>query len=313
MNRLPPLKALQAFRHAGECGSFKEAAEQLHVTQAAISQQIRSLEEHLDVRLFQRKTREVSLTPEGQTLLSHISKAFRHIETGVLELSKDPYPDQLTLSALPSFAARWLVPRLGFFQQHAEDINIRLTPSLGLASFDDKSLDLAIRFGTGDYPGLESRLLLEDYLLPVCHPSLFDPEQPIRPQLTRMPMLIDQAPDVQFISAEVEEALGFSMEKSKSKLYVSDANMLVEALLSAQGLAMMRFSLVYELLQRGQLICPEAVAVKSAYSFFLVAPPAHFQRDKIIRFEHWLREELRVIEAGWLAFSQQHDLQDLYG
>ncbi len=104
--------------------------------------------------------------------------------------------------------------------------------------------------------------------MPVCHPSLFDPEQPIRPQLTRMPMLIDQAPDVQFISAEVEEALGFSMEKSKSKLYVSDANMLVEALLSAQGLAMMRFSLVYELLQRGQLICPEAVAVKSAYSFF---------------------------------------------
>ncbi|WP_261841448.1 LysR family transcriptional regulator [Aliamphritea ceti] len=312
MNRLPPLKALQAFRHAGESGSFKEAAEQLHVTQAAISQQIRGLEEHLDIRLFQRKTREVSLTPEGQILLNHISKAFRHIETGVLELSKDPYPDQLTLSALPSFAARWLVPRLGFFQQHAEDISIRLSPSLGLASFDDKSLDLAIRFGIGEYPGLESRLLLEDYLLPVCHPSLLDPEQPVKPQLTKMPMLIDQAPDVQFISAEVEVALGFSMEKSKSKLYVSDANMLVEALLSAQGLAMMRFSLVYELLQRGQLICPAAVAVKSAYSFFMVAPPAHFQREKIIRFESWLKEELKVIENGWQTFSQQHDLKDLH-
>jgi LysR family glycine cleavage system transcriptional activator len=304
MIRLPPLKALLAFRHAAEALSFKLAAERLHVTQAAISQQIKTLEQHLGLSLFRRLTREVELTPEGQQLLPFVSQAFATLEQGVAGLGQDLQPNRLTLSVLPSFASRWLVPRLGAFQALYPDVTIHLTPNLALASFEATDLDLAVRFGRGKYPGLSARLLQHEYLLPVCHPSLIDSERSIAEQLVLLPLLADDAPDMEGVWSQFEQAMGLSLPLESTRLYVSDATMLVEALLSGQGFAMLRFSLAYELLQRGQLICPVPIYLKSDFDYYLVAPEAYFQRPKVRQFESWIRQEVEVIETSWQRFQQ---------
>ncbi|MEH6580112.1 MAG: LysR substrate-binding domain-containing protein [Amphritea sp.] len=302
MKRLPPLKALLAFRYAAEAQSFKIAAQHLHVTPAAISQQIKTLEQHFGMMLFRRLTREVELTKEGRQLLPYISKAFTIMEDGVAALAQDPEPNRLTLTVLPSFAGRWLVPRLGGFQQQMPDVNIHLSPSLGLASFDASDLDLAIRFGRGEYPGLTSRLLLEEYLLPVCHPSLIQQDRPIPQQLAELPLLADDAPDMENVWPKFQQALGVQLRQEATRLHVSDSTMLVEAVLSGQGFAMLRYSLAYELLERGHLICPIPIYLKSEFDFYLVAPEANFQRHKVRQFEDWLRQEIKVIDTSWTAF-----------
>ena len=302
MKRLPPLKALHAFRYAAEAQSFKVAAQQLNVTQAAISQQIKTLEEQLDVKLFQRLTREVVLTPEGMKLLPYVSKAFMTLEEGVMDLAQDPNPNRLTLSALPSFAGRWLVPRLGLYQQQMPDVALNLQPCIDLINFERGEPDLAIRFGRGDYPGLTVKPLLKEYLLPVCHPSLLDMGQPISPQLAELPLLADDCPDIDEAWSEFQRVIGMPFRHESTQLHVTDAAMLVEALLCGQGFGILRFSLAYDLLERGQLVCPFPVYLSSAFDYYLVAPEAHFQRPKVKRFESWLGEEIKVIEQSWERF-----------
>jgi len=304
MTRLPPLKSLQAFRAAGNSQSFKLAAAQLHVTPTAISQQIKTLEQYLGLSLFKRLTREVELTVEGRQLLPFIDQAFVSMEDGIGRLALDPEPNKLSMTVLPSFAGRWLVPRLGSFQQALPELTISLSPSLGLISFDNSDLDLAIRFGRGQYLGLSSRLLLEDYLLPVCHPALINTKQAALSQLVKLPYLRDAAPDMEVALAEFQQTLGVTF--AKESLYLSDSTMLVEAVLSGQGFAMLRYSLVYELLERGQLVCPVDSYLKSNYDFYLVAPPLHFKRAKVQQFETWLRSELKAITSSWHKFKQQH-------
>lgn len=311
MTRLPSLKALQAFRHAAEMKSFKLAAEQLYVSQAAISQQIKTLEQQLEVTLFHRLTRDIELTREGQQLLPYVSKAFHNLEQGIDRLNDDPAPQQLTLSTLPSFASRWLVPRLGNFQSQEEDLSIHISPGIRLDSFDDSALDLAIRFGKGDYPGLSSRLLMRDYILPVCHPSLINPNRPAAEQLKQLPLLTDDAPDMKDLWPLFETALGLPDTPKTHRLQVTDSNILVEALLSGQGVAAARFSLVYELIERGQLTCPLPIYLPSSFDYYLVAPEHHFKRPKVQRFEHWLRQQTDEISRRWELFSPR--LQPIHG
>lgn len=304
MTRLPNLKALQAFRHAGELQSFKAAAQRLHVTQAAISQQIKILEQQLGVALFRRLTREVALTPEGEQLLQAVSQGFALLEQGVAQLTDDPNPSLLTISTLPSFASRWLVPRLGRLQQAAPQLTVNLSPSLRLATFTGQTLDVAVRFGSGNYPGLRAVKIFEEYLIPVCHPHLLDTSQPIAPQLARLPLLLDDAPDMTTAWEDFQQQSGIVLEQSLARLQVTDSNMLVEAVLAGQGLSLLRYSLTHELLARGQLVCPLPLWLKSRYDYYLVAPEAHFKRAKVQQFEQWLRAEFATTQSAWQQFQR---------
>ncbi len=306
MQRLPPLNALRVFRHAAENLSFKETAEQLHVTQAAVSQQIRLLESQLDRQLFRRLNREVSLTPDGQQLLPFVQRGFNALEEGIASLQQDPDPNLLTISALPSFASRWLMPNLGDFQRQYPQLNIRISPTLGLDDFTDSGTDLAIRYGQGEYPGLQSRLLLEDHLLPVCHPGLLDERRPLKEQLRDLPVLIDDGPDLDRAWQEFLSELQLPSDGRRAPLGVSDSGLLVEAVLCGQGLSMLRFSLAYQLLERGQLVCPLHWHFESPYRFYLVAPERHFERPKVRRFEHWIRDGVAEIEASWQRFISKN-------
>lgn len=305
MKQLSNLKAMLAFRHAGESLSFKEAANKLNVTQAAISQQIKALESHLGMSLFKRLTREVELTPEGAQFLPFATEAFRLLEKGVAGLSDDPNPNRLTVSIIPSFAGRWLVPRLGKFQEMEPGFGVNLSPTLVNASFEDEDIDVALRFGTGDYPGLKSIKLFEEYLVPVCHPDLIDHNKPILEQLRKLPLLVDTTSDIKPIWAKFEQATGIKLDSRDPRLNVPDSNMLVDAVLSGQGLALIRYSLSHELLERGQLLCPTSIYLKHKYDYYLVAPQSHFERPKVKIFGRWVRKELSIMQNKWEIFKSE--------
>lgn len=303
--RLPPLRALQAFRHAGANLSFKLAAEQLHVSPTAISQQIKQLEQALGVQLFKRKTREVELTAQGQQFLHYVSRAFKSLEEGVAQFGDDPNPSRLILSSVPSFSARFLIPRLASYQLESGGINVHLQSTLSLSNFEEEEIDAAVRVGRGVYAGLESRHLMDDFIIAVCHPSLIAKAVPIEQQLSQIPVLLDNSEDMSSLWQCFQEASGVRCGHDSSTLEVSDASMLIEAVLAGQGISLMRYSLVYELLEKNLLCCPLPFYMQSEYALYLVAPEWHFRRVKISSFESWLRSELKIIEKSWSAFCTE--------
>lgn len=308
MERLPPLKALQVFQVAAQCLSFKLAAEQLHVTQAAVSQQIKLLESHLDVTLFERLNREVRLTAEAKLLLPHVERGFAAFSEGVRLLRQDPFPNQLTITTVPSFAGSWLVPRLGQFQQKHLDLSCRISLSHTLQNFSDGSVDVGIRFGTGNYPELDVTPLSPDYNLPLCHPSLVEQiNQPGR-SITELPLLIDESPELDRMIGQFINCCGEGGERSSS-LLISDSNMLVDAALSGQGIALIRYSLAYKHIERGQLVCPLPIYWNSPYAYYLVTSPAHLKRDKVTKFSSWIKNEIEEIESSWAEFSKNNNMR----
>ena len=295
LNKLPPLNSLRYFLVAAQTLSFKQAAEQLFVSQAAISQHIKTLENHLGVMLFVRGTRQVTLTEEGKRLMPDIQAGFEHFNKGIALLSEDENPDVLNVTVVESLSTRWLVPRLQFFQEQYPEIRVRLEPSNRVKEFSGTDIDLAIRFGEGEYLGLESRFLLKDKYILVCHPSLIKGN--ITPDdLYQLPLLEESGP----VTGEAWQAFltNFNLNETgfKKILEVDDSTVtIIDAALAGQGFAMLRYNLIYQQIQRGQLIPLFDFSHPSAYSYYLVAPSHHFSKPKVQLFEKWLIESLAEI------------------
>jgi LysR family glycine cleavage system transcriptional activator len=292
MTKLPPLNSLRYFLVAAQTLSFKQAAAQLFVTQAAISQHIKTLETHLGRPLFIRGTRQVTLTADGIQLLPDIQLAFEALARGVGRFQNDPQSNILNVSVLQSFAFRWLVPRLSSFQKAHPEIGVRLDPGNTLITFENDDMDIAIRYGQGQYPGLESRLLLEDKMCLVCHPSLLKDELTLD-TLKLLPMLEENSSDIRSAWQHFFEVNGIKEERYRRALQVEDSSsMIVEAALAGQGMAMLRYSLIYQQLERGQLVQLFDYEQKCDYAYYIVAPGHYFKRHKIACFEAWLRAEM---------------------
>ncbi len=295
LSKLPPLNSLRYFLTAAQKLSFKQAAEQLYVTQAAISQHIKTLEIHLGVQLFVRGTRQVSLTEDGKRLLPYIQAGFDNFSKGVALLSEDANPDVLNVTVVESLSTRWLVPRLQLFQELHPKIRVRLEPSNLVKEFSGTDIDLAIRFGEGVYPGLESRFLLKDNYILVCHPSLVQSD--LTPQnLCQLPLLEESGP----ITGQAWQAFlarhKLQENSFKKVLEVDDSTVtIIDAALAGQGFAMLRYNLIYQQIQRQQLVSLFDFSYPSAYSYYLVAPSHHFSKPKVQLFEKWLIEALAEI------------------
>lgn len=175
--KLPPLQGLYYFYVAAEKGSFKLAAEQLFVSAAAISQQIRQLEEWLDCELFVRQHRRVILTAEGETLFQSSKKGFAHLQDGIRNLNQDPEPSRLSISTHPTFAQYWLIPRINHFRSLYPQFSLLVDPKNELVDFQDGLVDICIRYGHGKYTNVESLWLTDEILYPVCHPSYQEQHQ----------------------------------------------------------------------------------------------------------------------------------------
>ena len=288
--RLPPLKSLQVFLCAAQHQSFKAAAEQLHVTQAAVSQQIRLLEDYFDSKLFERDKKQTRLNSKGELLLPFIEKAFEQINFGVNALVNKSDSKELKITTLHSVASLLLIPNIKDFQEKNADLSVQFSPNNKLESFEEQKVDVAIRHGTGDYVGLESRKLTSDSIILVASPLLIGSKQHSVEDIFSLPLLED-------ISSNIQEAiddccLKYDIEKTSFKvnLKTTDALPIIQNTLAGQGITFVSKVLVEQYLRTGQLINIFDYAYDNPRTLFLVAPAHHFKWDKVQRLELWLKQ-----------------------
>ncbi len=286
MARLPTLNALRAFEAAGRHLSFTRAAEELHVTQAAISHQIKSLEEQLGIRMFRRGPRGLLLTDAGQSYLPEVREAFQQLTSATERLLEDDARGTITVSVLPSFAARWLVPRLTRFREDHPDIEVRVSADDRLADFDRDDVDVAIRYGRGDYPGLHADRFLTEELFPVCSPELLKrvplerPEQLCDHTLLHDDMRMDWS--MWLLAAGVE---GVDPRRGPS---FNDSSMVLQAAVDGQGVALGRSALALDDLAAGRLVRPFDFSLPAEYAYYILCPERIANRPNIKTFREWL-------------------------
>ncbi|MGX9417532.1 LysR substrate-binding domain-containing protein [Vibrio sp. RC27] len=291
--RIPPLLGMYYFYVAAEKGSFKAAAEQLFVTSAAISQQIRQLEESLQCELFVRQHRKVTLTPEGVILYHSAQRGFTELKDGLRKLHQDPQPNRLAISTHPTFAQHWLIPRIKAFRKLHPSLSMLVDPGYDMVDFQDGSIDVCIRYGDGNYPHLETIWLMDEILYPVCHPSyqeelsLYDISD-----LSKADLIEDVWPDMTW---------GLWFEKmqmcsAQASLKYDGSQFVMEGALAAQGVALVKHSLTYRYLHESKLVRIGNRAVKSKYSYYLCAPKGSFHREKIRAFADWLNSEVHIFQ-----------------
>ncbi len=296
--RLPSLNALKAFEAAARHLSFTKAAEELNVTQGAISHQVQGLEESLGLQLFRRMNRSMALTDAGRAYLPALSEAFDRIAGATEQLKAQEETGQLTVTVLPSFAARWLLPRLGRFRQIAPDIDVMVSSRQQLVDLTREPVDAAIRFGMGQgrYPALEETLLLGDEILPVMAPSLRDGRPPPRrpEDLKDYPLLHDEVGDMEPAVDWRRWLLlaGVDCVDWRRGSAFTDSAFGVMAAIAGEGVALARRTLCLEDLVAGRLVQPFGPSVPLKQTYRLLVTREKAQWPKIRRFRQWLLDEV---------------------
>lgn len=314
--RLPPLNSLRAFEAAARLLSFKKAAEELSVTPTAVSHQIKLLEEFLDLRLFTRLTRALELTPEATAMLPKIQEGFAALAAAVEAARCGETGGVVAVCAPPSFAARWLVPRLGAFSRAHPDIELRLSSSAQTIDSRDKSVvgetrgggepvgDVIVRFGRGHYPGHRVERLFSPEYVAVCSPLLMAGEHPLRePADLRWHSLIHDS-----TVPELDERPGWSqwlevagagaLEGQMRGSYFEDGALALAAAIAGQGVALAARPLVSADIAEGRLVMPFATAIPSRYGYFVTTAEAMAQRPTVQALCGWLQREAARERGG---------------
>jgi LysR family glycine cleavage system transcriptional activator len=288
--RLPPLNTLRAFEAAGRHANFARAAKELSITPAAVSQQVRSLEDYLGVRLFTRRARGVDLTAGGGEYARALGALLDQLALATERVRLAGQPLRLTIATTPSFAARWLMPRLVDFLDRHPDYDVRLGTSNVIADLERQDIDVAVRYGSGQWPGLKSKLLTATELFPVCSPSFVKGARALRnpPDLRPRTLLRIASDDWPRWLA----AAGLA-ERSAEGPQFSDIGLLTQAAVAGQGIALGQSVIVADDLAAGRLIEPFRLRIPSGMAYYLVALPEAFRRAPVVAFERWLRHELQ--------------------
>ncbi len=284
---LPPLNSLRAFEAAARHLSFTLAAAELNVTQAAVSHQIKSLEERLGMPLFKRLNRALLLTDAGQTLYPATSNALDIVATAINRLHRHDKFGELTITTMDSFAASWLVPRLGKFKKIHHDIDVRLTTSDAIVDFARENVDMAIRYGNGDWPGVFVEPLMSEEMFPVCAPSMLQSGPPLKipADLKHHPLLHD---DMRVDWRMWLMAAGEPDIDTTRGLSYQHSNLVVQAAEQGDGVALARSVLVSNSLAAGRLVKPFDLALPVSYAYYVVCPQGNENRPKIKAFRTWL-------------------------
>lgn len=297
MKRFPPLNALRVFEAAARHQNFRIAAEELGVTQGAVAQQVRGLEAALKVRLFDRMPRKLALTDEGRRYLTSIQRALDLIADATERLR--PQQTGLTLSVTPSFASKWLVPRLGRFTRANPDIDVKVVAAEELADFQRDGVDIAVRQGKPPFgPGLSADLLYPLEVFAVCSPALRCGKEPLR-------KLEDLSGHVLLHDAHglwpvfLEKALGDRQAIAAKSLQFSQSALAIDAAVAGQGVALASDPLVEEDIGAGRLCRPFDFVLEADIGFYAVAPRAPRHPDPVKRMRAWLLEQCRP------AFAEQ--------
>ncbi len=288
---LPPLNGLRAFEAAARHLSFTRAAEELYVTQAAISHQVKGLEDHLGHAMFRRVNRGLVLSAEGQALYPAVRDGLDLMASAVRHLGDMDSSGALSVSTLDSIASSWLVPRLGRFRQRHPDIDVRLGMGDALVDFARDEIDLAIRYGRGTWSGCESCFLMNEEIFPVASPEFIEagPGLHSPADLLKYPLLHDMMPegwDEWFAAAGVHDV------KPGGGISIAHSYLITQAAMDGQGIALGRSVLVADALYTGRLVRLFDVSLEAKSAYYLVGAPAAWQRPKIIAFRDWLLDEI---------------------
>ena len=288
--RLPPMNTLRAFEAAARLLSFTLAAEELHVTQAAVSHQIKTLEQALGVRLFRRLNRAIRLTEEGQQFVSEVRKALSHLATAVEKLAAPDAGGPLTVSVLPSFASKWLVPRLGRFGERHPQIDVRIEATNVLTDFQRDDVDMVVRYGMGNYEGLVSVRLMTEDIFPVCSPALLQGPKALRcPEDLRHHTLLHDDAHVDWAMWLL--ASGVKGVDPRQGPYLTDSALVIQAAVEGQGVALARGALAAGDIAAGRLVKPFDIAIPTEYAYYIASPKATSGHPKVAAFREWLLEE----------------------
>ncbi|NHB88033.1 transcriptional regulator GcvA [Photorhabdus tasmaniensis] len=286
--RLPPLNALRVFDAAARHLSFTKAAEELFVTQAAVSHQMKSLEDFLGLKLFRRRNRSLLLTEEGQSYYLDIKEIFTSINEATRKLQARSAKGALTVSLSPSFAIQWLVPRLSSFNFAYPGIDVRIQ---AVDREEDKladDVDVAIFYGRGNWPGLRTDRLYAEYLLPVCAPSLLTGENPLKTpaDLAHYMLLHDSSRrDWQAYIRQLDMQQQINVQQGP---IFSHSAMVIQAAVHGQGIALANNVMARTEIDAGRLVCPFNDVLVSKNAFYLVCHDNQVELGKIAAFRQWV-------------------------
>lgn len=291
--RLPSLTGLRAFEAAARHLSFTRAAEELNVTQTAISHQIRRLEDQLGLKLFVRRHRALGLTQAGAAYLPAVSGAFDDLRRATARITAARDEGVLTVSTLPTLAAKWLVPRLMEFQERHPDIEVRLTTTTALVDLRRDDVDLAIRYGRGAWPGLRADFLMNDELFPVCAPDYPQKAGPLdSPADLANHTLLHVSPNPESWRQWLTAA-GYPDLQGRRNITFDLQLTAMEAAMDGMGVAIARTRTAERDLKAGRLIRPFALTAPLGAGFYVVVPEEEADLPKIAAFRNWLLEVAR--------------------
>ncbi len=301
--RLPPLNSLCAFEAAARHLSFTRGAEELNVTQGAVSHQVKALEDRLGFKLFLRRRQGLALTEAGRSCQLFIRDAFDRLAAGFDALLSKDDAGVLTVSVSPNFASKWLVSRIGRFSEMFPDIDLRISASLQHVGFAREDVDVAVRHGVeGRWPDLHAVGLTGETLFPMCSPMLMEGEHPLskREHLMHHTLLhLDSREDwLKWLNA----ADVGDVDLSKGAVF-NQASLALDAAVSGQGVVLGRSALAASDLLGGRLVRPFGPSLQVDYGYFIVCPKPTAERPKIRAFREWLISEASADGAGMKALG----------
>ncbi len=292
--RLPSLNALKAFEASARQESFTQAANELCVTQGAVSQQVKALESELGVRLFRRERQRLLITEAGRTYLEVVRDAFDRLAAGTERLLQREQSGTLTITTSPNFAAKWLVHRLGRFSETHPGIDLRVSASVQHIDFAREDIDLAIRHGDGQWPGMHVIRLCTEELFPVCSPKLLKGRGALRllRDVKHHTLLhTNDTNNWENWLARVDARVGVGGVDAKRGIIFNQASMAIDAAVDGQGIALARTALASWDLISGRLVRPFRQAFDAPYAFWIVCPKSTAALPKILAFRDWLLKE----------------------
>ncbi len=300
--RLPPLNALRAFEAAARHLNFSRAADELSVTPGAVSQQIQNLEDYVGVALFKRTPKGLLLTDPAQIALPALREAFDRLAEAASMLTAAVDGRRLTVTVPPSFASKWLLPRLGDFESQHPEVDVWVSADNEINDFASGEVDLAIRYGSGRYPGLETTRLLQETVLPVASPALLDTQPLAEPRdLANHILLHDGSPDADPSCPDWTmwlAARGVKGVDGARGPRFNQSSLVIEAAVGGRGVALAKRTLAQADLDAGRLIAPLQIATAVDFAYYLVHPKTKGRMPQVKAFIAWIVAQAAAHEAA---------------
>ena len=302
VKRLPPLNSLRAFECAARHLSISLAATELNVTPAAISQQIKLLEQVLKTQLFIRLNRQITLTEAGKLLAPLLADAFQQMQNAIEVLHAHQQEQPLTISAPHTFVAKWLIPRLDdFYQQHPE-ISVRIDASTRLVDFNHENIDIGIRFSTQQDPSLVSTHLMSLQVIPVCSPAYLRQHQ-----ILQSPADLNHQTLLHYDNKSDEPTwpdwnmwlttMGYPETSTRSGIYFAQPEMIIQAAIEGQGIALVATIFAEKDISEGRLVQPFGMTMPIDFSYYLVTTNSRTNLPRVIAFRQWLLQQISAPDS----------------